>query len=125
MRKTIAPAPLMIALALLMPACASNKPAPEAAAPEADEAPAANDNAADDSPIGVPACDRYLAKFIVCSADMPQEAREASWSGLDHLRSTWRSMAKSDPAALEQSCLSALTAAGEAMGPICPSVVWE
>ncbi len=89
------------------------------------EPEAGGSSADDESPLGVPACDRYIAKFIVCSADMPADARPPIYSAIAQMRTTWREIAKSDPEGLASACESALVAARDAMGPVCPGVVWE
>jgi len=93
--------------------------------PTSSEPEAGGSGADDESPLGVPACDRYIAKFIVCSADMPADARPATQAAITEMRTSWREIAKADPEALASGCVSALAAARETMGAICPGVVWE
>lgn len=129
------------ALAVLVPGCASSKPAPEPEEervviemPEEEGEPVegaegevgdAELPAVDDSPIGIPACDTYIAKAMECGAEVPEPARAGYFAGLDQARASWRDIAKKEPAALEKGCLDALVATRDAMGPICPNVVWE
>jgi len=137
MRKYLCHTASLISLAFLASAsgCASSKPAPEVE-PGAGEmleeegaegsSTARSENEPDDgSPLGVPTCDRYLAKAIVCGADLPKAGHEAYFAAVENARATWRPLAKSNPEALGEACADQLVRAREQMASICPSVVWE
>lgn len=137
MRKSVFRAPTLVTLALWMPACASSKPATqpeeervvvempeeetEAGGHEGDDEGPADDG----SPIGVPSCDRFIAKYLECSEEMPESARPAVLSGLKQVRTAWRQRTDSDTTELDEQCVAATRAAKEAMSPICPKTVWD
>lgn len=139
MRTKVRHAASLIALAVLVPAagCASNKPAPEPKdervvvempeeeVEEGSTTARTGDETDDGSPLGVPTCDRYLAKAIACGADLPVAAHEAYFGAIEQARATWRRLAKSNPEVLGEVCAEQLVRAREHMAGICPSVVWE
>lgn len=58
-------------------------------------------------PIGVPACDDFLAKYEACLRDKAPAAQQAAFKGqIEQIRTSWTTLAK-DPQtkpALESSC---------------------
>lgn len=132
MRKSIFRAPTLVTLALLVPACASNKPAPEPdeelvneEEPEGEPAAGATEPVDDTSPLGVPTCDKYIDKATECSMSIPESGRGPVLESIAYARRSWRPLAGSNPDVLESACVEAYETLKQTMAAICPSVAWE
>lgn len=91
-------------------------PTPDAPTPaDAPTAPAAAGS-------GSEACAKYIAKMTACSEAMPEAAREPIKKALDQVN---KSLEGQPDEAKKMACEAGLNAAKQAMGALCPAVVWE
>ncbi len=72
---------------------------------------------------GAASCDAYIKGMEACIAKMPEAAQAASKDGMKQAQDAWKSI--TDKAALETACKTALDAAKQAAGAMCPDVKWE
>lgn len=129
------------ALAVLVPGCASSKPAPEPEEervviemPEEEGEPIealegedgdAELPADDGSPLGVATCDKLIAKMTECSQQVPESVRESVLASIAQMRASWRGLAKTSPEVLGDACASTFAQMPQNMGSVCPDLVWE
>lgn len=79
---------------------------------------AGNTNAGD-----LPAsCTKYLTSFERCIEAMPADAQGPAKSGLDQMRSAWKSAPRDG---MESACQQALDAMKSAGASMCPGVTWD
>jgi hypothetical protein len=72
---------------------------------------------------GAPACDKYMATMAKCFASLPAAARGPAEDAMKQTSDAWKEV--SDKVALEVACKSAWDSAKQAMGSMCPGVIWE
>lgn len=72
---------------------------------------------------GAPNCDKYLKGMEVCMTKLPEAAQGAMKDGLKQTQEAWKAI--TDKTALDGACKSALDAAKQSMGAVCPDVKWE
>lgn len=78
-----------------------------------------------DSPLEIPACDRFIEKYSACIAELPEPARPPWLHALDAMRDGWRELAKISKAELRAACAAESVRFGQSMREHCPSVVWD
>ena len=107
----------------VMSGCGKKEEAKPAVGDKAAEAAKAEGDKAAEGGTGAASCDAYIKGMEACIAKMPEAAQAASKDGMKQAQDAWKSI--TDKAALETACKTALDAAKQAAGAMCPDVKWE